>query len=103
MFADMDRTLREIGVGDMTIARNVKAMWEALHGRSSAYVAALGDATALAAALGRNVWRGHGTEENARRLATYAQRATAALDEQDLPALQAGRVSFPAPDRALAA
>ena len=103
MFADMDRTLREIGVSDMTVGRKVKAMWEALHGRSSAYVEALDNEAALAAALGRNVWRGAGNETDARRLAAYAREARAFLDGQDLPGLRAGQVSFPSPMRAQAA
>jgi cytochrome b pre-mRNA-processing protein 3 len=60
MFSDMDHTLRELGVGDMSVGRKVKAMWEALHGRSQAYRAALeaNDRASLAASLARNVWRG---------------------------------------------
>ncbi len=60
MFSDMDTNLRELGVGDMTVARNVRAMWEAFHGRALAYEAALDDAdpAALPDALVRNVWRG---------------------------------------------
>ena len=103
MFADMDRTLREIGVSDMTVGRKVRAMWEALHGRSSAYVPALDDEAALAAALARNVWRGAGGEAAARCLAAYAREASKVLDAQGLPALTAGRVSFPQPPRAQAA
>src|SRR4051812_999302 len=62
MFLDMDHTLRELGVGDMSVGRRVKAMWEALNGRSQAYAGpvAAGDEPALAAALARNVWRGGG-------------------------------------------
>ena len=49
MISDMDHTLREIGVGDMSVGRKVKAMWEALNGRSGAYTAPLeaGDRVAL--------------------------------------------------------
>ena len=41
MFSDMDINLRELGVGDMTIAKRVRAMWEAFHGRAVAYEAPL--------------------------------------------------------------
>ncbi len=59
MFSDMDLNLREMGVGDLSVGRRVRAMWEAFHGRSGAYEAALqaGDMAALAAALARNIWR----------------------------------------------
>ena len=62
MFADMDFNLREMGVGDMSVAKRNKEMWEAFHGRSMAYAAALageGPMT-LEEALDRNVWRGGG-------------------------------------------
>lgn len=60
MFADMDQNLREIGVGDLSVGKKVRAMWEAFHGRASVYEAAMAaaDHAALAAALGRNIWRG---------------------------------------------
>jgi cytochrome b pre-mRNA-processing protein 3 len=60
MFSDMDVNLREMGVGDLSVGRKVRVMWEAFHGRSAAYQAALdtADVEALEAALIRNVWRG---------------------------------------------
>ena len=41
MFADMDESLRELGVGDLSVGRRVKTMAEALYGRIAAYQAAL--------------------------------------------------------------
>jgi cytochrome b pre-mRNA-processing protein 3 len=107
MFADMDINLRELGVGDMTIAKKVRAMWEAFHGRAVAYETPLADhdAGALAEALARNIWRG----EPAPHAAAIARIALAQMHalEQIPPAdMLAGRVSFAAPqalDRALAA
>lgn len=60
MFSDMDVNLREMGAGDLSVGRKIRAMWEAFHGRASAYASALdvGDTIALDAALLRNVWRG---------------------------------------------
>ncbi len=60
MFSDMDVTLRELGVGDLSVGKKVRAMWEAFHGRALSYGPALqaGDEAALADALARNVWRG---------------------------------------------
>lgn len=109
MFADMDVNLREMGVGDISVGKRVKRMWEALHGRALAYEAALdaGDMAALAAALRRNVWRaepdsetGPGTE--ALRLAAHAARVDEALAGQGLAALLRGEVRFPAPEEAAA-
>jgi cytochrome b pre-mRNA-processing protein 3 len=60
MFSDMDLNLRELGVGDLSVGKRVRAMWEAFHGRANAYAAAMqaADHTALETALARNVWRG---------------------------------------------
>lgn len=59
--ADMDRTMRETGVGDLSVGKHVKRMAAAMLGRMEAYDAALaedGSGEALAAALVRNIWRG---------------------------------------------
>ncbi len=98
MFSDMDITLREMGVGDMTVARNVRAMWEAFHGRAIAYEAAMADPdpAALTLALARNVWRG-GDSPGAAELAQITRALIAALDATPAERLFAGRVAFPAP------
>lgn len=59
-FADMDRGLRELGVGDLSVGKQVKRMAEAFYGRRAAYQSALaaGDEAAFSAALARNVYRG---------------------------------------------
>ena len=100
MFADMDINLREMGVGDMSVGKRVKRMWEAFHGRAQAYEAALdaGDRVALEAALARNVWRadpGVSPPAGAPPLAAHAERVAAALAAQPLAALLRGEVSFP--------
>ena len=100
MFADMDLNLREMGVGDMALAKRVKRMWEAFHGRAQAYGAALdaADRPALEAALSRNVWRAGPdapTPAGAPALAAHVERAAAALKAQPLDALLRGEVSFP--------
>ncbi|MCS6931132.1 MAG: ubiquinol-cytochrome C chaperone, partial [Acetobacteraceae bacterium] len=75
MFSDMDRTLRELGVGDLSVGRKNRELWEAFHGRAAAYEAALdaGDDALLAAALARNVWRGEAPGGAAGRLAAIAR------------------------------
>lgn len=57
---DMDNALREMGVGDLSVGKQVQKMVEALNGRQQAYRTALAesDAAALRAALVRNVYRG---------------------------------------------
>ena len=62
MFVDMDLSLREMGAGDIGVAKRVRVMAEAFMGRLDAYASALdsGDRTALAAAIERNLLRGEG-------------------------------------------
>jgi cytochrome b pre-mRNA-processing protein 3 len=103
MFNDMDVNLRELGVGDMTVGKKVRAMWEAFHGRAAAYQAPLeaGDSAGLAEALARNVWRGVSAGDPA-KLARISLAQTAYLDGQTLDDLQAGRVRFLAAAEAVA-
>jgi cytochrome b pre-mRNA-processing protein 3 len=97
MFSDMDVNLREMGVGDLSVGRRVRAMWEAFNGRAHAYDAALavGDAAALEAALVRNVWRGVPPPEGrAAALARLVVAQAVCLDGQGLDALAAGDAFF---------
>lgn len=57
MFADMDRSLREMGVSDIAVGKRVKHMAKAFYGRAAAYDEALADTDeALAEALRRNLF-----------------------------------------------
>jgi cytochrome b pre-mRNA-processing protein 3 len=96
MFADMDFSLREIGVGEMSVGRKIRAMWEAFHGRALAYEAPLadGDPAGLAASLARNVWRGDPPAGAALALAHAALAQDRALAGQDLGALSRGNIVF---------
>lgn len=96
MFADMDQNLREMGVADLGVGKRVKRMWEAFHGRATAYMAALAesDDAALAAALSRNVWRSTEPVTGAARLAAATRRQRAHLGAQPFAALRRGQASF---------
>ncbi len=97
MFRDMDANLREIGVGDLSVGRHVRSMWEALQGRSIAYGGAIdaGDTPALETAIVRNVWRGGAAPAGAAAaLARLARGQATCLDRQMLTALAAGEVRF---------
>jgi cytochrome b pre-mRNA-processing protein 3 len=97
MFSDMDMNLREMGVGDLSVGKRVRAMWEAFHGRASAYTAAMqaGDRPALEAALARNVWRGGpAPPDAAAALARLVLAQAAYLERQDVAALASGEARF---------
>lgn len=102
MFSDMDVNLREMGVGDLSVGKRVKAMWEGFHGRAAAYEAALAaaDETALEAALARNVWRGKPAPAGPAVLARVVRAEVEHLAGQPLARLADGSVSFLAPARA---
>ncbi|HEY0185480.1 MAG TPA: ubiquinol-cytochrome C chaperone family protein [Rhodopila sp.] len=95
MFLDMDVNLREMGVGDLSVGKRNRAMWEAFHGRSAAYAAAWDDAAALEAALGRNFWRGAGPPAgSAGALVRLAWAQTNHLGGQGLDVMLKGKVEF---------
>ncbi len=98
MFGDMDRSLRELGVGDLRVARKIKPMVEAFQGRAQAYREALQarDEAALAEALHRNVYRNEPTA-HAPALAGYVRRQVDHLASQSAEAVSRGMVSFLAP------
>ena len=98
-FREMDRALREMGVGDLSVPRRVHDMAEAFYGRARAYDAALeaeGD-EALAAALDRNVFAGTGDREAPARLARYVRAAVETLAAVPREDFLAGRLRFPDP------
>ncbi len=97
MFSDMDLNLREMGIGDMTVGKRVKMLWEGFHGRAQAYAEAIaaGDASALAAALERNIWVSEPAPEGApAALAARALRIDGVLAGQDVAGLLQGEVHF---------
>ena len=96
MFSDMDNNLREIGVSDLSVGRRMRAMWEAFHGRSQAYAAAIGamDRPALEASLARNVWRGMPPDRAPAMLAGVILDQVTCLQEQPLEAFAAGDAQF---------
>ncbi len=104
LFDDMDRSLRESGAGDLGVGRRVKTMAKAFYGRVAAYDEGLaGSDDVLAAALGRNLYRG--ADPGAARLAAvagYIRCEAAALEAQHLEDLLGGRVTFGPPPAAAA-
>jgi cytochrome b pre-mRNA-processing protein 3 len=101
MFADMDQSLREMGVSDLSVGKKIKQMVEAFYGRVSAYETALGDSLALADAVARNLFRGAPpSPQAALEMAAYMARQAAHLDAQATQALLEGRAAWLAPEAA---
>jgi cytochrome b pre-mRNA-processing protein 3 len=97
---DMDDNLREMGIGDQGVPRQMRRVGEAFYGRAQAYDAALAQQgnEALAGALIRNVYaEAAEADVAAERLAAYVRQAVHDLDEQAIEHLQNGVVTFPEP------
>jgi cytochrome b pre-mRNA-processing protein 3 len=96
MFGDFDRSLREMGTGDLSVGREIKHMAEAFYGRVAAYERGLaGDDAVLRPALARNLF---GTAPacplHLEAMSDYVRGAAARLGRQGAAELLAGRVSF---------
>jgi cytochrome b pre-mRNA-processing protein 3 len=86
---DMDQSVREMGVGDLSVGRHVKKMMGALDGRLVVYRYALqaGDHAQLMSALERNLYRGEPSSNHSpdmvaeRILAQFEYLATISDDE----------------------
>jgi cytochrome b pre-mRNA-processing protein 3 len=96
--ADMDRSLREMGVGDLGVGKRMREMAEAFYGRAGRYDQGLGggDVDEVAATIGRSVY-GAAEDSRARGLAAYVAAADAALAATPADHLMAVRIAWPDP------
>ncbi len=81
----LDNTLRELGVGDISMAKKMRNLGESLYGRMTAYEAPIraGDVATLSAPLARNVYE-MGESTRAEPLARYALEARRQLADQSM-------------------
>lgn len=98
MFVDIDRSLRELGVGDLAVGKQVKDMAQHFYGRAEAYGAGLAvgaEPAVLEAAIDRNLF-GSTLPERAQvsAMADYVRRQAAHLAAMPLPGLLRGEVDF---------
>lgn len=97
MFVDMDRSLREMGVGDLSVGKKVKSLARSFYGRVVAYDKALmqSDDDALCKALVRNIYPL--SEPDATEiagLAQYVRSQATALAGTPVDAILGGKLSF---------
>src|SRR5690606_17812942 len=103
---DMDANLREMGISDLKVPKEMRRMGEAFYGRSQAYLKGIPGALAggiagdrvLCEALTRNIY-GAGPSEHplARRLAAYVIETVRDLRMQEIASIAAGHLHFPDP------
>ena len=94
---DLDDSFREMGVGDLTVPKRMKAASEAYHGRLLAYSDALDsdNGAALCAALERNIEGGADAPAPDIKLMTdYIMRSAARLSTLGLEEISIGRDIF---------
>lgn len=94
--ADMDRNLREMGVGDTSVGKKIKPMAQAYYGRLKYYRDSWDDVPAFAASLKRNAY---GTLEDVAgdqlaRLQGYLRDSAVKLQLCPAEELLAGRPQF---------
>jgi cytochrome b pre-mRNA-processing protein 3 len=98
LFEDMDRNLREMGIGDMGVGKRIKRLAKGFYGRIAAYdtgLAETGDDARLIEALRRNVYGDVGGDQ-APALARYLRALCAAQSAVPESRLLEGRTTFPA-------
>lgn len=90
-FEDMDRSIREMGVGDTGVGRRVKHMANAFYGRMQAYDAAESSEGTWQEALQRNIYGDAMIRpDQMAGMLTYVQEARTSLEMQDAQALLSG-------------
>ena len=103
---DMDHNLREMGIGDLKVPKQMRRLGEAYYGRAQAYRAAWAakDDGALVEALERNIYGGSPSAAAlAPRLAAYMREALRDLGAQSAASLAGGALHFPEPGQIPAA
>lgn len=95
---DMDDSMREMGVGDLSVPRKVKKAAAGLYDRAGVYRLALAADTgeALAAALEASIPAQDGEPLKASDLAQYMRACAAHLAQQPVASVSAGRITFTA-------
>jgi cytochrome b pre-mRNA-processing protein 3 len=96
-FADVEHSIRELGIGDLGVPKRMKKLARMFYGRAVAYGEAIDrdDRASLAAALARNVRPDEASWAQAAELAGYALAVHRGLASQPLSGLTSGRIEFP--------
>lgn len=109
MFADLDRNLREIGIGDLAVGKRIKLLAENFYGRIKSYEEGLGGPPGtLEQAIARNLLTETPTAKLAGAspplpafagiMADYLRRQAAALSNQAFTAIERGEIAFETPE-----
>lgn len=98
LFDNMDMSLRELGVGDMSVGKKVKIMAEAYYGRKAAYAKAIHSGEQdqqLRQVIMRNIYRESAPEEGIlEKFTSYVAGQEAVLSAQSEKNILSGAVNF---------
>ena len=100
MWGDFDQCLREMGVGDLRVGKQIKELVQAFHGHVQTYESC-GDNQALwAEAILRNIYIGHAEafSSYANRLADYAIQTRKNLASHTVDHIYNGLIKWPSLD-----
>lgn len=100
VFAEYDRALREIGVGDLSVGKKMKKIAASYNGSAKAYLTAMdaGDAEALAEALERNIHSPGAASRPSRLIAQAMLTSDKAMARLSVEELMAGLIPWPVID-----
>ncbi len=95
-FADMDRSLRELGVSDVAVGKKVRKIAESYYGRVTAYDRALSAGPAvLVEAIIRNIYPDGASQKSIRAMADYFSEAVKYLGATPLEQILLSELRFP--------
>ncbi|MBC7279984.1 ubiquinol-cytochrome C chaperone family protein [Hoeflea sp.] len=101
-FEDVDHSIRELGVGDLSVPKRMKKFARMFYGRAKSYGEALddGDRAALAEALRRNIHPDQAeTAPSMQALSEWMSRTARQLEDIADETLAAGLLVFPSAER----
>lgn len=94
-FSDMDGSLREFGVSDVTVGKKIRKLAESYYGRVTAYDKALNSSIGnLEAAIGRNIYPDGAPENMINSMANYVVSAIKILEQQSHEQITKGDLKF---------
>jgi cytochrome b pre-mRNA-processing protein 3 len=94
--ADMDVTMRELGVGDMAVAKKMRSLADVFYERLATYREALSEpaVVGLKQALTEHLQAGSGPDAQAEALANYVIGTRRSLDKLSWERLEVGDLEF---------
>ncbi len=92
MFMDMDRSLRERGVGDLGVPKHIKRMAQAFYGRVFAYEEGLID-NDMSKTIKKNIYNNiEVSDDIIEALTSYIKTQSKAINSQSIEAMFAGNI-----------